>query len=384
MVRERSGRPGTEFRIAQTPWTENGGQHILTLSFELKGSWRNSEGARSRAVTLQDENGRPALRYGGLVARDAPGRELPAWMVLDGQTMRLEVAAQGADFPVTIDPMYSQIAQLSATTGPAGAPSNLGFATSVSDDGTVVVVGACGYDTTTGSCSSTAPGAAYVLVEPAGGWQTVTAPAATLTSLDSTNGDNFGYAVAISSDGTTIVVSAPGGGSAPGAAYVFVEPAGGWATAAQAIPQMAKLLPFDSSPTVINFSQSLAISGDGKTLVARSFNENTNEAEVYVFTAPGGNWQTVTSPTVPVNETARLAPAGNADRRFWIRSRNQQRCQHGRGRRRRCEFCRGRSLRFSETGQHLGHCDIRDLPVEKLGSDEKWNLRWCRSREPGR
>jgi hypothetical protein len=322
-----NGPSGLEqsFRVAQAPWSENNGQHILALSFDLKGSWKNSQGARSRAVTLQDENGRPALRYAGLLARDASGRDLPAWMAVDGQSMRLEVAAQRADFPVTIDPMYSQVATLSATTGPLGAPSNLGFATSVSDDGTVVVVGACGYDPTTNLCSKTAPGAAYVFVDPAGGWQTpgasdtvnsITAPAAILSSTDSAAGDNFGYAVAISPDGTTIVVSAPGVGSAPGAgagdapgaAYVFTEPPGGWAAATQSISQTAKLLPSDSSSTVINFSQSLAISADGNTLVARSFNENTEEAEVYVFTAPGGSWQSVASPTAPVIETAKLAP----------------------------------------------------------------------------
>jgi hypothetical protein len=72
-------------------------------------------------------------------------------------------------------------------------------------------------------------GAAYVYVEPDDGWHDMT-QVAKLTSSDS--GEGFGTSVAIY--GSIIVVGAANASnlnalaSSPGAAYVFVEPAGGW------------------------------------------------------------------------------------------------------------------------------------------------------------
>lgn len=57
--------------------------------------------------------------------------------------------------------------------------------------------------------------AAYLYVEPAGGWQTTSQPSATLASSD----QQFGYAVGIS--GTTIVVGDPTEGTQTGTVYVF-------------------------------------------------------------------------------------------------------------------------------------------------------------------
>jgi hypothetical protein len=73
-------------------------------------------------------------------------------------------------------------------------------------------------------------GAAYVFVEPASGWANMT-QTAKLTSSDGVPRSYFGRAVAIS--GSTAVVGAPnqtvGSDTGQGAAYDFVEPAGGWA-----------------------------------------------------------------------------------------------------------------------------------------------------------
>src|ERR1700691_987793 len=76
-----------------------------------------------------------------------------------------------------------------------------GFGDSVAIDGNTVVVGA--YGATFNGLRG--PGAAYVFVKPAGGWSNMT-QTAELTASDRQNGDYFGGSVAIS--GNTIVVGA--------------------------------------------------------------------------------------------------------------------------------------------------------------------------------
>jgi hypothetical protein len=91
----------------------------------------------------------------------------------------------------------------------------LGFSVSISGDANTIVAGAP---------NSASDGTAYVFVKPAGGWQD-TPPTATLTVAGGQV--HFADSVAISNDGATIVAGAEGDGS-PGAAYVFVKPASGW------------------------------------------------------------------------------------------------------------------------------------------------------------
>ena len=56
-------------------------------------------------------------------------------------------------------------------------------------------------------------------------------PTATLSKLGGASGDVFGTSVAISADGTTAVIGAPGVNSSTGAAYVFhVSGDGSWVT----------------------------------------------------------------------------------------------------------------------------------------------------------
>jgi hypothetical protein len=97
-----------------------------------------------------------------------------------------------------------------------------GFGLSVSTNGNTVVAGAP-YVTTSGF--SQFQGAAYVFVEPAGGW-TNTTQTAKLTSSHGFYADYLGTSVSMS--GNTVVAGAPGTDASRGAALVFVMPAGGW------------------------------------------------------------------------------------------------------------------------------------------------------------
>jgi len=301
------------FRIAHAPWSENKGQHTLTLSFALKGNWNNSAGTRNQEILLQDESGRPALRYGGLTAHDASGRVLTSWMDVHAQNLQLEVAAEGAEFPVTIDPTYSEIAQLNPPAN-ANIPA-FGIMAAINDDGTVIVAGTCGYDQSLEACpnggttgATLYQGQAYVFVEPTTGWATTAQPAATLSAgSDGMQGDTFGMALAISGDGMTIVVSAPGHGcqtestgfvECNGRAYVYTasdKTAAAWAAAAQTTP--AILTPSESTESSFegdSFGIPIAIDYTGATIVTRQFPVGTPYSHLDLYLRPQNGWVNAT------------------------------------------------------------------------------------------
>ena len=74
-----------------------------------------------------------------------------------------------------------------------------------------------------------------MFVKPAGGWASET-EAGEADRLRRRRNDQLGYSVAVSGD--TVVAGAPGatvnGNFGQGAVYVFVKPAGGWATETEA------------------------------------------------------------------------------------------------------------------------------------------------------
>jgi hypothetical protein len=142
---------------------------------------------------------------------------------------------------------WQQVAKLTASDAATGDK----FGISVGVSGDVVVVGA------SQPYPAEQPGKAYVFEKPAGGWADMN-EAATLTSSDGTNNDNFGFAVDI--DGSTIVIGAyldDDGGTNSGAAFVFEQPAGGWAT----MTETGKLTSSDLDQED-QFGISVAIAGD--------------------------------------------------------------------------------------------------------------------------
>jgi hypothetical protein len=136
-------------------------------------------------------------------------------------------------------------------------------------------------------------GIAYVFVKPAGGWQRME-PTAVLLPSDSGTYPYFGASLAIS--GSTIVVGAAcnsdcGG---PGAAYVYIEPASGW----QSTTQTAELTPSTSGNT--NFAQDLAIAENGSMILVGQPNSSLCGSEacppgqVDIYNQPPGGWVNAT------------------------------------------------------------------------------------------
>jgi len=150
-------------------------------------------------------------------------------------------------------------------------------------DGTPLQSVAIDGNTVVGAYSSFG-GSAYVFVEPVGGWADMTETA----KLTPSNGDGL-TGVAIS--GNTVAAGAVGGANGNGAAYVFVEPAGGWAS----MTQTAELTASDGAG---DDYLGCGIGISGNTVAAGAPNHTVNgngwQGAVYVFAKPAGGWTNMT------------------------------------------------------------------------------------------
>jgi hypothetical protein len=250
----------------------------LTLAFALSGTLAAAVDASGRNLVLSRPDGTPALRYRGLTSQDATGRELRAWLQVEGERLWLRVDDAGARYPLVIDPFIEQ-ATLTASDGAAG---DLFGGARV--DGDTIVVAASGDDVD----GRVDQGSAYVFVKPSGGWTEPITEHARLVASDGAAGDLFGRPAL---EGDTIVFGAPGNSPASGAvnpirgsAYVFVRPAGGWSGT---LNEQAKLTASDGAPND-KFGAVTAMSGD--TIVVGAEWDNAFRGSAYVFVKPAGGW----------------------------------------------------------------------------------------------
>ncbi len=119
-----------------------------------------------------------------------------------------------------------------------------------------------------------------------------------------------GYSVAISGDGNTVIVGAPNDNSNEGAAFVFVRSGGGWT-------QEAKLV----GTGAIGVAQqgiSVALNGDGNTAVVGGYVDNSDQGAVWVFTRSGGTWTQQaklvgTSPASPARQGSAVSASADGN-----------------------------------------------------------------------
>jgi glyoxylate utilization-related uncharacterized protein len=158
----------------------------------------------------------------------------------------------------------------------------------VSADGSTIIAGAPFNSTSQGNLA----GVVYIFVKPGAAWANGT-ETAQLTALDGTTGTQLGTAVATSVDGSTVAASAAGTSSVHSAVYVFAKPTLGWA----AETQTAKLTGSDTG-TANLFGSAVAISSDGSTIIAGDGLNNSSRGAAYVFVKPAaGGWITGTETT---------------------------------------------------------------------------------------
>ena len=167
--------------------------------------------------------------------------------------------------------------------------NSFGWSVSASADESVIAVGAHGDD-----ANGRDAGAAYVFTSPSKGWGAETPPARIkLTAPDGAVGDEFGRAVSVSGDGSTIAVGAHGdddNGVDSGSVYVFTSPSSGWT--AKPTPFKIKLTAPDGA-VGDEFGRAVSVSGDGSTIAVGAHGDDDNGVDsgsVYVFTRPSDGW----------------------------------------------------------------------------------------------
>jgi hypothetical protein len=205
----------------------------------------------------------------------------------------------------------SHLFEVAEMTSSDGADQDrFGNAVAISGDGSKITVGAYVHNL--------ALGEVYVFVKPddSRGWAVNTRPTETsrLTAFDGVPGDQFGWSVATNEDGSTVAVGANGRNSSQGQAYVFVEPAGGWATEFQ--PRAVAQLGSTTGSPCDDLGTALSVSGDGETVIVGTDLEHATVSlpdcenafggtgAVYVFTRPRDGWSLLFGPPA-----AKLVPA---------------------------------------------------------------------------
>jgi len=144
-----------------------------------------------------------------------------------------------------------------------------GSSVAISADGTTAVVGAY-------SANGRA-GAAFVFSQVSGAWLQT----ATLTAPDGKGGDSFGITVALSGDGNTAVVGAPNAANV-GAVYVFNKGESDWGAP-------SRLTAGDAGARDA-FGVSLAISANGSTVIVGATGRNGNAGTAYIFRQATAGW----------------------------------------------------------------------------------------------
>jgi uncharacterized repeat protein (TIGR01451 family) len=201
------------FTFARPPGKSRSGP--LTLELALSGDLTASADATGTGAILSRSGGAPALRYRGLTAIDATGRELRAWLKVGEKQLWLQVDDTRAQYPLVVDPLLEQ-AKLTASDG---ATTDL-FGVSVAVSGDTIVIGAVVDDVGT----NLDQGSAYVFVKPAAGWSQTLTENAQLTASDGAANDLFGGSVAVSGDAVVAGAATDtiGVNDDQGSAYVFV------------------------------------------------------------------------------------------------------------------------------------------------------------------
>ena len=253
------------FTLARRP---TGGAAPLTFALALGGSLHAIKaGSEVRFLT---PTGKLALRYGGLSATDANGHHLPVSMQLHGRQLLVHVADRGASYPLRIDPLIQQGEKVTAS-GEEGE-GGFGFSVALSADGDTAIVGAPAEDGYVGS--------AWVFTRAGSTWSQ---QGGKLTGSEEGGEGEFGYSVALSSDGDTALVSGAGDAGGTGAVWVFTRAGSTWS-------QQGEKLTASGESGNGWFGYSVALSGDGDTaLIGGPLDENRVGA-TWVFTRAGSTW----------------------------------------------------------------------------------------------
>jgi hypothetical protein len=148
-----------------------------------------------------------------------------------------------------------------------------GRGVAISADGSEAMVGA--------SNDAHGTGAAWAYARTGGGWEQ---QGPKLTGGGESGAGQFGESVTLSGDGSTALVGGPNDASATGAAWAFTRSGATWTQ------QGAKLTGADEvAPGTFGYSVSL--SGDGSTAIAGGYTDDEKAGAAWLFAHTGASWE---------------------------------------------------------------------------------------------
>jgi FG-GAP repeat len=252
------------FTLSRAP--TRGASGPLTIAVALSRNVHASLAAGGQSVTMS-RAGRTVLRYTGLSVTDATGRSLRSSLALAAGRILIHVDADGARYPLRIDPFVQQGEKL---TGKEESKEGLlGYSVALSANGDTAVVGAA-YD-------EKQAGAAYVFTRSGESWS----QQARLVATGESGEGHFGYSVALSANGNTALIGAPNDNSSIGAAWIFTRSGEKW-------KQAQELTGHGESGEGV-FGRGVALSAEGTTaIVGGPLNGSTGGA--WIFTREGEKW----------------------------------------------------------------------------------------------
>jgi IPT/TIG domain/FG-GAP repeat len=273
------------FTVSRAP-TGRPSSGPLTLSMALSGNVRAALAPGWGSVILS--RGGSSVRYGDLAVSDARGHMVRSWLVLRSGRILLHVDTQGARYPLRIDPTFAQQAEL--TGGPEEQGKGLlGTSVAISADGDTALVGAPNDEEGVGAAwvftrsgSKWSEQAKLTGGEASGGGATAES-CEEEEEEEEAGACGFGGSVALSADGDTALVGDAGADGSAGAAWVFTRGEESWA-------RRAKLIGGEEERSKGHFGRSVALSGNGDTALIGAPGEAVYHGVAWVFARSGTSW----------------------------------------------------------------------------------------------
>jgi FG-GAP repeat len=259
-------------------------------------------------IVFVSRSGAVRLRYGELGVVDASGRRLRSELALSGGRLLIRAWDRGARYPLVIDPLIQLGTKLvgdcvGSCSGPNGTgetgAGQFGLSVAMSGDGNTALVGT--------PDDSELAGAAWVFTRSGSTWSaegsklvgdcagSCSGPNGTGENVSAGGYGGFGSSVALSRDGKTALIGAPGDNGLAGAAWIFTRSGSVWS-------QQGPMLVGDctgscSGPNGTgevgggDFGTSVALSGNGDTALIGGRADQINEqGAAWVFTRSGSRW----------------------------------------------------------------------------------------------
>ena len=212
---------------------------------------------------------------------DSDGGATPFTLATDGSATVITVAATDSDgIPLT----YNYNVSSGSLNGSTVSQDSSVFTVTPHDSNAttfdLTFTATDGINTATSSANS------FTLTFPVD-WSSITQQAQ-IQASDADGYDDFGNAISITPDGSTVIVGAhrnDTGGTNNGAAYIFTLSGTSWSQQAQ--------IQASDAESMDHFGYGVDISEDGNTAIVGSWNEDTtasNAGSAYIFTRSGTSW----------------------------------------------------------------------------------------------